>query len=125
MPRKLPAIVLPPLSWIVIGFRKPLITNPRIVVPPSFDVKAGARELRGGAVSSMRRTALMPAVTGLVFALEPGWLKPSMTRGSVISNGKPVRRIVCTPGPGMLKSMVSIPESPAGARRRRRWCWQP
>ena len=81
---KLPAIVLPPLVWREMALWYPLITSPRTVLPPAVMVRPMAASALGPE-SSMSGTALIAAVIPFVFALEPGWLKPSIVTGSVIS----------------------------------------
>src|SRR5262245_59699518 len=58
---------------------------------------------------SMFSTAFVPWASGSVFGDEPGCVYPSTVIGPNAFGSHVVRKIVCTPGPGMLNVIVSAP----------------
>ncbi len=70
VPRKLPAIVTEPVTWIVpIGQR--LKVRPWMRPPPAAQVRQGS-SATAAPLTSMFRTALVPCVSGAVFTSAPG-----------------------------------------------------
>src|SRR5437773_6288123 len=104
VPMKLPSITLPPffskkMPFPEVGLfpTKRLITSPRTVLLPAV------------ILIPFVGPALAPFSSMIGLPANPGWVVPSMVTGSVIVGRKNASIIVCTPAPGMLKTIVSAP----------------
>ena len=84
------------------------MTRPRMVLLPEWMLSRPFTDERTFLPSSwIPYTALFPS--GRVFALDPGWLKPSIITGSVMSGSNSLSRIVWRPEPGISKLIMSGP----------------
>ena len=108
VPMKLPSMTLPPfVSNSTLCPAKRLMTRPRTVLFPTLKINPLAKSPALVPSTSIFSMALLPSPRGFVLGLDPGWVYPSMTTGSVMVGKADNGWMVCGPGPERSKWMAS------------------